>query len=311
MKIYVASSWRNEARQQYVVRALREKGHEVYDFRNPEPGDYGFSWRQVAEPDELVNPSKFREVLSRERCQDGFNKDMTALCEADATVLVLPCGRSAHLELGYAVGDGKHTIVLLDDPISEPELMYLMCSAICVSVAEVVAKLADLARRFAMRIYIATGFAKAKALAIPAAERLEKAGIGITCKWWEPTPCPECGGNGTGPDRIDGDGDVYQSECGTCDGTGLPPWVPETELPIEEQRKTALTDLQGVRDADIVWVMSPGPSRPTEFGVRIDLGAWDGLLGRDGLRARTRQDDRLLGVPEDDFHVALGAAIPR
>ena len=35
-KIYVASSWRNRE-QPSVVKALREAGHEVYDFRNPAP----------------------------------------------------------------------------------------------------------------------------------------------------------------------------------------------------------------------------------------------------------------------------------
>lgn len=34
-------------------------------------------------------------------------------------------GRSAHLELGWAVGQGKKTAVLLDDPVT-PELMYKM-----------------------------------------------------------------------------------------------------------------------------------------------------------------------------------------
>ena len=38
MKIYVASSWRNLL-QPGIVLALRRCGHEVYDFRNPAPGD--------------------------------------------------------------------------------------------------------------------------------------------------------------------------------------------------------------------------------------------------------------------------------
>lgn len=42
-RIYVASSWRN-SRQPEVVRALREVGHHVYDFRNPSKGDTGFAW---------------------------------------------------------------------------------------------------------------------------------------------------------------------------------------------------------------------------------------------------------------------------
>jgi len=139
MKIYVASSWRNEARQQATVRALREAGHEVYDFRNPAPGDTGFAWRQCATAEQLSDPRSFRdEVLTHPIARAGFENDMNALRDADATVLVLPCGRSAHLELGWASGSGQKTVVLLDDPLSEPEIMYLACTRICVSITEVV-----------------------------------------------------------------------------------------------------------------------------------------------------------------------------
>jgi hypothetical protein len=86
----------------------------------------------------LRDPRRFRdEVLTHPIAKAAFAKDMDALKNADATVLVLPCGRSAHLELGYAVGAGQRTVVLLDDPISEPELMHLMCDAICTSMDEV------------------------------------------------------------------------------------------------------------------------------------------------------------------------------
>ena len=136
MKIYVASSWRNEARQQATVHALRSAGHEVYDFRNPAPGDTGFSWRQCATPEQLKDPRRFRdEVLTSDIARAGFEKDMGALRAADVTVLVLPCGRSAHLELGWGARNAK-SIVLLDDPISEPELMYLMNSTICITMEE-------------------------------------------------------------------------------------------------------------------------------------------------------------------------------
>ena len=142
MRIYVASSWRNEERHRATVLVLREAGYEVYDFRNPSQGDTGFSWRQCATPDQVKDPRAFRdEVLTHPIARAGFEKDMTALRNADATVLVLPCGRSAHLELGWATGAGQRTIVLLDDPMSEPELMYLMNSAICVTLEGVVHEL--------------------------------------------------------------------------------------------------------------------------------------------------------------------------
>lgn len=138
MRIYVASSWKN-ARQPAVVQELRAAGHEVYDFRHPEPGDDGFSWTQCAlSPEHLKDPKLFRDrVLSHPVARAGFNKDMNALAAANVTVLVLPCGRSAHLELGWAAGHGQRTVVLLDDPLSEPELMYLMNTAICASMEEV------------------------------------------------------------------------------------------------------------------------------------------------------------------------------
>jgi hypothetical protein len=140
MKIYVASSWRCE-RQKDVVRALSAIGHDVYDFRNPAPGNVGFGWKQCGDHD-LKDPRVFRDhVLTSPVAQSGFQLDMAALKDADATVLVLPCGRSAHLELGYATGAGQHTLVLLDDPMSEPELMYLMNGAICVTLQEVIEKL--------------------------------------------------------------------------------------------------------------------------------------------------------------------------
>lgn len=153
MKIYVASSWRNEERQQATVRALREVGHDVYDFRNPAPGDHGFSWTQIVGDDRsrLTDPRKFIEVLAHPIAQRSFDLDMAALSACDACVLVLSCGRSAHFELGWAAGAGKRTVVLFDDPLSEPELMYLACqnsahrwdTRFCCTVAEVVAALTD------------------------------------------------------------------------------------------------------------------------------------------------------------------------
>lgn len=53
----------------------------------------------------------------------GFEADFSALERASHVVLVLPCGKSAHLELGCGIGAGKHTAILLEEPM-EPELMY-------------------------------------------------------------------------------------------------------------------------------------------------------------------------------------------
>lgn len=132
MKIYVASSWRNDI-QPKVVEALRNQGHEVYDFKNPEPGDNGFHWSEIDPDWQKWTPDAFRVALGHPIATKGFNKDMNALENCDACVLVMPCGRSAHLEAGYAIGAGKPTVILLAD--GEPELMYKMTPFICLDIA--------------------------------------------------------------------------------------------------------------------------------------------------------------------------------
>lgn len=133
-KIYVASSWRNPY-QQLVVAELRAVGHEVYDFRNPRPGDHGFAWSQI-EPDwQEWDALRFRAALQHPIAQAGFRSDFEALQWCDTCILVLPCGRSAHLELGWAVGDRKATAILLAGQ-NEPELMYRMVDLIATTVDE-------------------------------------------------------------------------------------------------------------------------------------------------------------------------------
>ena len=144
MKIYVASSWRNEERQQAVVKRLREIGHEVYDFRQPTEGDNGFHWTEIDPNWKQWTPAEFRNhLLSDPIAESGFAKDFAAMEWADAFVLVMPCGRSAHLELGWAAGARKPTIVLLSD--GEPELMYRMATHICVDLVELDAAMRQLA----------------------------------------------------------------------------------------------------------------------------------------------------------------------
>ena len=74
-------------------------------------------------------------MMDHPRAIEGFHADFAALQEADTVVMILPCGKSAHLELGWAVGAGKRTSILLEDPI-EPELMYGMVDHLATSVMD-------------------------------------------------------------------------------------------------------------------------------------------------------------------------------
>jgi hypothetical protein len=126
MKVYVASSWRND-HQAKVVEVLRSAGHEVYDFRNPAPGNTGFSWRQTETPGyqhgDKVSAELWRRMVDHPVALDGYALDFGAMKWADVCVYVLPCGRSASFEAGWFSGQGKRLVVLALDP-AEPELMF-------------------------------------------------------------------------------------------------------------------------------------------------------------------------------------------
>lgn len=139
-RIYVASSWRN-LYQPRVVLALREHGHEVYDFRNPGGRDTGFHWSSIDSAWRDWAPSEYVQALDHPVAKDGFRSDFAAMEWADTGVLVLPAGRSAHLEAGYFTGSGKRLLILLLEA-QEPELMYRMATRVCLSLSELVEALA-------------------------------------------------------------------------------------------------------------------------------------------------------------------------
>ena len=137
-KIYVASSWRNE-HQPPVVQILRDHCHAVYDFRKP-PGGTGFAWGTIDSNWKNWTAVQDIRALKNPTAVSGYKSDMKAMEWADACVLVLPCGRSAHLEAGWFAGKasshGKALYILTRDG-EEPELMASMADGIFVSMREI------------------------------------------------------------------------------------------------------------------------------------------------------------------------------
>jgi hypothetical protein len=131
--VYVASSWRNPL-QDPVVAVLRAAGIDCYDFKNPDGGT-GFAWSSI-DPDWMTwTPEQYIAALEHPLAIAGYESDFNAMQRADTFVLVLPCGRSAHLELGWAAGQSKRTAILTQDG-EEPELMARMVDLITPSTHE-------------------------------------------------------------------------------------------------------------------------------------------------------------------------------
>ena len=110
-KLYIGGSLRNPA-VLTIAQAVKESGIEVFaDWAcaGPHADD---AWRDY----EKAMGYTYIEALCRPAARNVFDFDKRHLDASDAFLLVLPSGRSAHMELGYMVGKGKRTCVLIDDP---------------------------------------------------------------------------------------------------------------------------------------------------------------------------------------------------
>jgi len=133
LKVYVASSWKNEHYPE-MVSALRQAGFDVYDFRD---SSTRFRWDEVFEPGQTYTAASYRKALAHPKSRVGYQGDLTALLNSDICVLCLPAGRSASWELGLAMGLRKGSIVYFPDG-EQPDLMFMEAFHIVGTIQEVV-----------------------------------------------------------------------------------------------------------------------------------------------------------------------------
>lgn len=129
--IYLIGSLRHP-RVREVAHQLREAGHEVFDDWHacgPEADDI---WRNY----ETERGRLYREALAAPFAEHSFDFDIKNIKAADVGVLVLPAGKSGHLELGYMVGRGQRGYILMDGEPERWDLMYKIAHGVCFSTEE-------------------------------------------------------------------------------------------------------------------------------------------------------------------------------
>lgn len=135
MIIYLIGSLRNP-QVPIIAEQLRAAGHEVFDdwyAAGPEADD---KWRDY----EQARGHSYIEGLSGLAANHVYRFDRTHLDRCEAAVLVLPAGRSGHLELGYVIGTGKPGYLLLDDS-ERWDVMYRFADGVYYLVDELVTAL--------------------------------------------------------------------------------------------------------------------------------------------------------------------------
>ena len=144
--IYLIGSLRNPEIPA-IGNRIREEGFEVFDewhSAGPEADDYFKAYH-------IERNITYDQALKGYAAQHVFNFDKRHLDRADMAILVMPAGRSGHLELGYMAGKGKPTFVLLEEGNDRWDLMLQFANGVFFNVKELIEELNAISKKKTIR----------------------------------------------------------------------------------------------------------------------------------------------------------------
>ena len=106
---FIACRWRNRDNVLDLAGKLRAQGKSVYTCFDNEQS------LADKEKDPEIAMQEFEAIQdweSNENVKKIFEADMNALRNSEALILLLPAGKSAHIEAGAAYGTGKKCILI-------------------------------------------------------------------------------------------------------------------------------------------------------------------------------------------------------
>lgn len=135
--IYLIGSLRNPKVPE-IASTLRAAGHDVFDdwYAAGERADD--AWKDY----ELARGHSYAEALAGFAAEHVFQFDLHHINRCEAGLLVLPAGKSGHLELGYILGQGKPGYILLSDP-DRWDVMYKFATLVTTELDEILDDIKD------------------------------------------------------------------------------------------------------------------------------------------------------------------------
>lgn len=136
MRVYIIGSLRNPKIPE-LGNALRADGMYAFDDWYGAGHEADDQWLLY----ERTRGRSYEEALYGEAANHIFTFDKRHLDDSDAGVLVMPAGKSGHLELGYLAGKGAETYVLFDGEPERWDVMYQFANKVFFNQDELVSHL--------------------------------------------------------------------------------------------------------------------------------------------------------------------------
>lgn len=118
--IYLIGSLQNIPKIIEIGNSLRKMGWDPHDEWVAGGPECDVKWREY----EQARGRPFVEAIRGRHARMVFETDSTNILRCDVAAMILPAGKSGHLELGWAAGKRKPTYIVLDDDPSHYDVMY-------------------------------------------------------------------------------------------------------------------------------------------------------------------------------------------
>jgi hypothetical protein len=117
---FVSGRWRNRENVLDLTHKIREKGYKVYCFLE---ADHSAA-RLHNDPEKDMKEFEKRDWRNDLYVKEVFHNDMEGQRKSNVFVMLLPAGKSCHIEAGAAYGMGKKCVLIGEQ--KEAESLYLI-----------------------------------------------------------------------------------------------------------------------------------------------------------------------------------------
>ncbi|MBU2577945.1 hypothetical protein KKA69_03890 [Patescibacteria group bacterium] len=119
-KFFVSGRWRNRDNVLDLTQKIREKDYKVYCFLETSNSVKGNN----DDPEQDMQLFEKLDWRNDPYVKEVFQNDMNGEKSSDAFIMLLPAGKSCHIEAGVAYGLGKKCILIGEQ--KEAESLYLI-----------------------------------------------------------------------------------------------------------------------------------------------------------------------------------------
>jgi hypothetical protein len=131
--IYIIGSLRNK-NIPTVGNAVRAAGFEAFDDwwgTGEKADDHWFEY-------EKIRGRSFVEALAGRAAQNTFALDRDNILRSEGVIMVMPAGRSGHIEFGWAARGGVPAVILLEEEPERYDVMYNFATLVTYDVQDAI-----------------------------------------------------------------------------------------------------------------------------------------------------------------------------